>query len=165
MKISKEKLFNDIIESYKKGGCIISCGNGGSAAQSNHLMEELVGRYKDDRRPIKGLSLCSDSSLLTCIGNDYGFEYIYSRQIECMASENDILLCFSTSGRSENIINALQKAQNLNIKAVLITGDKYNPNLNDINFYSVGEKEGRLIQERHLVLIHDIIEHIESNLI
>ncbi len=165
MKISKEQLFESIINSYRAGGGIIACGNGGSATQSNHLVEELVGRYKNDRIPIKGLSLSSDSSIITCIGNDYGFEYIFSRQIECLASINDILLCFSTSGKSKNIINVLQKAKTLNIQAILITGDNYFDETNDFVYYSVGEKEGRRIQEEHLVLIHDIIENIELNLI
>ena len=165
MKISKDQLFETIIKSYKVGGSIIACGNGGSATQSNHLVEELVGRYKNDRLPIKGLSLCSDSSLITCIGNDYGFEYIFSRQIECMASQNDVLLCFSTSGKSKNIINALKKAQALDLKAFLITGDSYIDKDNEFIYYTVGKKEGRKIQEEHLVLIHDIIECIEKDFI
>ena len=104
MKISREKFFEEILETYNSGGSIIVCGNGGSATQANHLAEELVGRYKKDRKPIKALSLSSDSGIITCIANDYGFENIFSRQIECMASKNDILLCFSTSGTSPNIV-------------------------------------------------------------
>ena len=165
MRITKKKLFLEIIESYKIGGSIISCGNGGSATQSNHLAEELVGRYKKDRNPIKALSLASDTGIITCIANDYGFDNIFSRQVECMASQNDILLCFSTSGTSPNIVNALEKSSLLGIKAILITGNKYNSKIHSDKFlfYKVENNSSRRVQEDHLVLIHDIIEKIEEN--
>ncbi len=167
MKISKDKLFQLIIESYMEGGCIISCGNGGSATQSNHLAEELVGKYNRDRRPIKAISLSSDTGIITCIANDYGFENIFSRQIECMSCKKDILLCFSTSGSSPNIVKALEKSNLIGIKAILITGREYDleKNNNQFLYYSVDKKESRSVQEDHLVLIHDIIEQIEEKLI
>ena len=167
MKINKKQLFLEIIESYKLGGSVIACGNGGSATQANHLVEELVGRYKKDRKPIRALSLASDVALITCIANDYGFDNIFSRQIECMASDNDILLCFSTSGTSPNIIKALEKSSLIGIKAILITGNQYNSKIHNDKFlfYKVEKNESRNVQEDHLVLIHDIIEKIEENLI
>ena len=167
MKINKKQLFLEIIESYKLGGSILACGNGGSATQANHLAEELVGRYKKDRNPIRALSLTSDTGIITCIANDYGFDNIFSRQIECMASENDILLCLSTSGTSPNIVKALEKAYSIGIKAILITGNKYDSKMHNDKFlfYKVEKNESRNVQEDHLVLIHDIIEKIEENLI
>ena len=167
MKISREKFFEEILETYNSGGSIIVCGNGGSATQANHLAEELVGRYKKDRKPIKALSLSSDSGIITCIANDYGYENIFSRQIECMASKNDILLCFSTSGTSPNIVKVLEKSDSIGIKAILVTGKRYKPknNCDMFLFYCVEQTESRRIQEDHLVLIHDIIEKIEENLI
>ena len=167
MKITKKQLFLEIIESYKLGGSILACGNGGSATQANHLAEELVGRYKKDRNPIRALSLTSDTGIITCSANDYGFDNIFSRQVECMASENDILLCLSTSGTSTNIVKALEKASLIGIKAILITGNKYDPKIHDDKylFYKVEKNESRHVQEDHLVLIHDIIEKIEENLI
>jgi len=113
------------------------------------------------------LSLSSDPGIITCIANDYGYENIFSRQLECMASENDILLCFSTSGTSPNIVEVLKKSFSIGIKAILVTGNKYEPkNINNMFlFYCVEQSEGRKIQEDHLVLIHDIIEKIEENLI
>ena len=167
MKITKKQLFLEIIDSYKSGGSLIACGNGGSATQANHLAEELVGRYKRDRNPIKALSLASDTGIITCIANDYGFDNIFSRQIECMASENDILLCFSTSGTSPNIVKALEKSSLIGTKAILITGNKYEPKIHNDKFlfYKVEKKESRRVQEDHLVLIHDIIEKIEEHLI
>tara|TARA_B100000989_G_C19531294_1_gene470107 strand:+ start:5913 stop:6416 length:504 start_codon:yes stop_codon:yes gene_type:complete len=167
MKITKKQLFLEIIESYKLGGSILACGNGGSATQANHLAEELVGRYKRDRNPIKALSLASDTGIITCISNDYGFDNIFSRQIECMASENDILLCLSTSGNSPNIVKALEKASLIGIKAILITGNKYDSKIHNDKFlfYKVEKNESRNVQEDHLVLIHDIIEKIEENLL
>ena len=166
MKISRKELFFQIVNSYKSGGSIISCGNGGSATQSNHLAEELVGRYKKDRRPIRALSLTSDAAIITCISNDYGYENIFSRQIECMANKNDILLCFSTSGKSNNIINAIKKAKEIKLANVLITGENYCGNDEfDSQYYAVNQIEGRRIQEEHLVLIHDIIEEIEINIL
>ena len=167
MNITKKQLFLEIIDSYKQGGCILACGNGGSATQANHLAEELVGRYKSDRKPIKALSLCSDTGIITCIANDYGFDNIFSRQIECIASHKDILLCLSTSGTSPNIVKALEKASLIGIKAILITGNKYDSKIHNDNFlfYKVEKNESRNVQEDHLVLIHDIIEKIEENLI
>ena len=166
MKITKKQLFLEIIDSYKSGGSLIACGNGGSATQANHLAEELVGRYKRDRIPIKALSLASDTGIITCIANDYGFDNIFSRQIECMASENDILLCFSTSGKSNNIVNVIKKAKEIKLENVLITGENYCGNDGfDSQYYAVNQIEGRRIQEEHLVLIHDIIEEIEINIL
>lgn len=167
MKISREKFFEEILESYNSGGSIIVCGNGGSATQANHLAEELVGRYNKDRKPIRALSLSSDPGIITCIANDYGYENIFSRQLECMAYKNDILLCLSTSGTSPNIVQVLKKSFSLGIKSILVTGNKYEPknNTNMFLFYCVEQRESRRIQEDHLVLIHDIIEKIEENLI
>ena len=166
MKISRKKFFEEILESYTSGGSIIVCGNGGSATQANHLAEELVGRYKNDRKPIKALSLSSDPGIITCIANDYGYENIFSRQLECMANENDILLCLSTSGTSPNIVEVLKKSVLMGVKSILITGNKYQSKNNSDNFlfYCVEQSESRRIQEDHLVLIHDIIEKIEEKL-
>tara|TARA_Y100000589_G_C27195159_1_gene646484 strand:+ start:240 stop:740 length:501 start_codon:yes stop_codon:yes gene_type:complete len=166
MKISKSSLLIKIVDTYNRGGSLIVCGNGGSATQSNHLAEELVGRYKKDRKPIKAHSLSSDVGIITCIANDYGFEKIFSRQLECMANDLDILICFSTSGKSPNIVKVMDKAISLGIEAVLITGNNYNEPLDkNFLFYAVDDFEGRRVQEKHLVLIHDIIEAIEENFI
>jgi D-sedoheptulose 7-phosphate isomerase len=106
----------------QRGGKIMLCGNGGSAADSQHLAAELTGRLVDDRRPLAGLALSTDSSALTCIGNDYGFEAIFERQVRALGRAGDALLLLSTSGNSRNLLLAAQAAKALNIHTVGLLG-------------------------------------------
>jgi D-sedoheptulose 7-phosphate isomerase len=99
-----------LIEALDNGKTIFWCGNGGSASDSQHLAGELIGRFKGNRKPLKSIALNSDSAVMTCIVNDYGYEHIFSRQIEALGVEGDILIGISTSGQSENVNNALRIA-------------------------------------------------------
>ena len=99
----------------------IFCGNGGSAADSQHLAAELVGRFKKNRRALKSIALTTDTSIITSIGNDYSFEDIFSRQLEALASDNDVLIGISTSGESQNILNAIEFANSNNMLTVGFT--------------------------------------------
>src|SRR5476651_1233398 len=106
-----ERCATMIADGLMSGHKVLTCGNGGSAADALHLAEELVGRYKHDRRSLPAICLNADPTLLTCIGNDYGFDQIFSRQVEGLADRKDLLVCFTTSGNSRNVLRALASAR------------------------------------------------------
>ena len=108
---SIEKVANILIHCLKNDGTILWCGNGGSASDCQHLAGELVGRFVGDRKPLKSVALTSDSSVMTCIINDYGYEHIFSRQVEALGSERDVLVGISTSGNSQNVLQAFKMAE------------------------------------------------------
>lgn len=116
------KIVNICIDSLNSGGKIIFCGNGGSAADSQHLAAELVSRFNFDRPALAAIALTTDTSALTAIGNDYGYERVFSRQLEAIGRQGDVLFGFSTSGRSKNILLAFQQAKKMNIKTVGMLG-------------------------------------------
>jgi D-sedoheptulose 7-phosphate isomerase len=116
------KIANICIESLNSGGKIIFCGNGGSAADSQHLAAELVSRFNFDRPGLAAIALTTDTSALTAIGNDYGYERVFSRQLEAIGRNGDVLFGFSTSGRSKNILLAFEQAKKMNIKTVGMLG-------------------------------------------
>lgn len=111
------------IDSLNSGGTIFFCGNGGSASDANHLAAELVGKFYQDRRPLRSVSLSANNSTITAIANDYGYENVFSRQLEALGSDSDTLIAISTSGNSENIINCIKVANNLGMKTILLTGE------------------------------------------
>lgn len=110
------------VTALKNGNKIFFAGNGGSAADAQHLAAELVGKLNFDRPPLAALALTTDTSILTAIGNDYGFEHVFSRQIEALGKEGDVLIAMSTSGNSENIIKAIECARGMNIRIIAKTG-------------------------------------------
>ena len=116
------KIANICIDSLNSGGKIIFCGNGGSAADSQHLAAELVSRFNFDRPALAAIALTTDTSALTAIGNDYGYERVFSRQLEAIGRDGDVLFGFSTSGRSKNILLAFEQAKKMNIKTVGMLG-------------------------------------------
>lgn len=118
------ELSQNMVEVLKCGGCIYWVGNGGSAADAQHLAAELVGRFEINRKPLKSIALTTDTSILTSIGNDFGFEQIFSRQIKALVNENDLVVFISTSGKSKNIIEGLMVAQNIGCKTAVFTGPK-----------------------------------------
>jgi len=152
-----------IVDRLKGGKTIFACGNGGSATDSMHLCEELVGRYRDNRRPLPAVSLNTDSSVLTCIGNDYGFDAIFSRQIEALGKEEDILVGFSTSGNSENITLAFEKARSRGVTTILLSG-KDGGKIKAIADHSIiipSDNTAR-IQELHTFILHAWLELVEN---
>jgi D-sedoheptulose 7-phosphate isomerase len=106
----------------ERGGAILTAGNGGSAADASHLAEELVGRFDKERGPLRAVSLCADATLLTCVANDYGYEQIFARQVEGIGRPGDVLVAFSTSGASPNIVLALKVARARGLKTVALLG-------------------------------------------
>jgi D-sedoheptulose 7-phosphate isomerase len=153
------------VETLKSGGKILTCGNGGSAADAMHLAEELVGRFRGSRRPLPAMSLNADATLLTCIANDYGFDEVFSRQVEGLASRNDLLVCFSTSGNSRNILRALEAAKSKGVKSVALLGAdggtaKGKADLEII----IGNADSGRVQEAHTLLLHALLEVIEREM-
>jgi D-sedoheptulose 7-phosphate isomerase len=148
----------------KQGGKIITCGNGGSYCDALHIAEELTGRFQNDRKALAAIPL-SDLGHMTCVGNDYGFDYIFSRHLEALGKENDLFLPISTSGQSKNILEACQTAQQLGIKIVSFAGKGGGPlaGLSDISLI-VPAKVTHRIQEVHTLFVHLFIEGIEREL-
>tara|TARA_A100001015_G_C15034098_1_gene734958 strand:+ start:454 stop:1026 length:573 start_codon:yes stop_codon:yes gene_type:complete len=142
-----------IYESLKKGNKIIFCGNGGSASDSQHLAAELMGRYKIDRRPLAAISLAVDTSALTAIGNDYGYDYTFSRQLEGIGKSGDILISISTSGESKNVILAAEKAKTMNIFTIAFTGIKISSleKVADLTINAQSDETNH-IQEMHIAI-------------
>jgi D-sedoheptulose 7-phosphate isomerase len=119
---SIEKIAGLLVECLKNEGTIFWCGNGGSASDSQHLAGELVGRFKDERKPLKSIALNTDSAVMTCIVNDYGYEYVFSRQVDALGVAGDILVGISTSGNSINVLNAFDVANQKDMITVGLLG-------------------------------------------
>lgn len=151
-----------IVTRLQQGQTVFACGNGGSATDSMHLCEELVGRYRDDRRPLPAVSLNTDTSVLTCIGNDYGFDLIFSRQIEALGKKGDILVGFSTSGNSENIALAFEAAKKNDVTTILLSG-KDGGKIQTFADYSIiiPSNNTARIQELHTFILHAWLELVE----
>jgi len=153
-------------KSIQNGGKIISCGNGGSMCDAMHFAEELTGRYRDDRPSIPALSI-SDPSHITCVGNDYGFEAIFSRYVEGVGQQNDVLLAISTSGNSKNILKAIEAAKQKQMKVIGLTGKTGGAmaELCDIEIRAPHSEFADRAQEIHIKVIHSLIDHIEKKLV
>lgn len=160
-----ELVANKCIELYNNSKKTILAGNGGSAADAQHIAAELVGRYGFDRPSIPSLALTTDTSNLTAIGNDYGYDKVFSRQLEGMGQEGDLFIGISTSGNSANIINAFQSAKNKNITTVALTGRDGGEmaKMADIAIVVPSDSTPR-IQESHILIGHIICDIIEKEL-
>jgi len=154
-----------IAKSLKLGGTIFWCGNGGSAADSQHIAAEFVGRFKKDREPLRSIALTTDSSILTCIANDYSYEEIFSRQLSALGKEGDVLVVITTSGQSKNIIQALHQAKIMKIKTIALLGKKGGvcKNHSDIPLIIPSDNTAR-IQEIHILTEHLLCELVEKKL-
>lgn len=119
-----EKVSKACVEAMKNGAKVMFCGNGGSAADSQHLAAELVGRYKMNRPALNSIALTTDTSILTAVGNDFGYDTIFERQVEGLGKKGDVLIGLSTSGNSKNVLLAMQKAKSMGITTVAMTGEK-----------------------------------------
>ena len=153
-----------IIDAFKNGNKLLIMGNGGSASDSQHMATEIVVRYKKKRRGLPALALTTDTSILTAAGNDYSFKNIFSRQIEALAVKNDIVLCISTSGESENIINAIKEAKKSKCYTIGLLGNDGGSLLNMVDLpVVVKSKNTARIQECHGLIIHIVCEMIEED--
>ena len=147
----------------KNGGKIISCGNGGSLCDATHFAEELTGRFRNDRRPLPAMAI-NDPAYLTCVGNDYSFDVVFSRWIEAFGRSKDVLLAISTSGSSRNILKAAETAKSLGMKVIALTSKKGKSleDLADVTIAAPDAAHSDRIQEIHIKVIHILIEAIES---
>jgi D-sedoheptulose 7-phosphate isomerase len=144
---------NAMISCLESGGTVFWCGNGGSAADSQHLAAELIGKFKFDRPPLRSLALTTDTSILTATGNDFGFEFVFSRQIRALGRKNDLLIGISTSGKSKNVINALREAREIGLSTVAMTGITPSEMWKISHFnLSVPSNETSHIQEMHILM-------------
>lgn len=156
---------NLMVNTLRNNGKIISCGNGGSMCDAMHFAEELSGRYREDRRALAALSI-SDPSHISCVGNDYGYEYIFSRYLEAIGREGDVLLAISTSGNSANVIRAIETAKSLGMKVVGLTGKSGGKmaELCDVEVRAPHSEYADRAQEIHIKCIHSLIDYIEKNI-
>lgn len=160
-----QKAAEIFLEVIKNNNKILVCGNGGSAADAQHFAAEWVCKYKDDRRPLGAVALTVNTSTLTAVGNDYGFDNVFSRQIEALGSAGDVLVAFTTSGKSKNILNSIETAKKKNIKIILLTG-KHGEDLRnavDVAIIVPSDETAR-IQEIHGLICHAWCEFIDFNL-
>jgi D-sedoheptulose 7-phosphate isomerase len=156
---------NEIVTCYKAGGKVLWCGNGGSAADAQHLAAELSGRFYYDRPPLFSEALHVNTSYITAVANDYSYDIIYSRLVEAMGKKGDVLIGLSTSGNSANVIKALEKANEMGITTIAFTG-KTGGKMNGIGKYliNIPSTYTPRIQESHMLLGHTICELVEMNL-
>jgi D-sedoheptulose 7-phosphate isomerase len=160
-----ETAVQKIVASFQQGGKIIACGNGGSHCDAMHFAEELTGRYRNDRKALPALAI-SDSSHITCVGNDYGYDFIFSRFVEAHGKAGDVLLGISTSGNSPNIINALNKARELGMFTIALTGKDGGKikDLCDLEIRAPKSDYADRAQEIHIKVIHSLIDGIENQM-
>lgn len=158
-----ERASQMVIDTLKKGNKILLCGNGGSAADAQHIAAELTGRYKTERRALAGIALTTDTSALTAIGNDYGYDRVFDRQVEALAREGDLLIGISTSGNSANIISALKLAKELGCATVGFSGRGGGAmsQVCDINLVVPSDNTPR-IQEMHILIGHTICHLVDE---
>ncbi len=156
---------NIILNTLKKDGTLFTCGNGGSASDSQHISSEFICKFKNERPPIKAIALSVDSSIITSISNDFKYEDIFSRQIEALGREGDTLMGISTSGESKNIINAFKTAKQKNMKIIGLLGKKGGEaaKYSDTNIIVPSESTAR-IQEMHILIYHIICDLVEKEL-
>jgi D-sedoheptulose 7-phosphate isomerase len=156
-----EQVLGALNEAFARNGKVLIAGNGGSAAEAQHFSDELVGRYRSNRRPYPVIALTADSMVITCIGNDFGYENVFSRQIEALGQPGDIFIGLTTSGKSANILLAAKTAKSRGMKVVALTGPA-GPfkDMADYAIVSPSDKAA-IVQELHLHAIHLVCEGLE----
>jgi D-sedoheptulose 7-phosphate isomerase len=157
-----EDAANALISTFKNGGRVISCGNGGSMSDAMHFAEELSGRYQRNRKALAA-SAISDPGHISCVANDFGYEFIFSRYVEAHGRKGDCLLAISTSGKSPNILNAIEVAQKQGLTVIGLTGQEQSPLMQaaDICINTPGGRFADRVQELHIKVIHILIELVE----
>jgi D-sedoheptulose 7-phosphate isomerase len=155
----------EIISVLRAGGKVLICGNGGSAADSQHFAAELVGRFRRLRPSWAAIALTVDASILTSLSNDFGFEQVFARQVQALGRSGDILVAISTSGRSKNVLAAVEVASALGIKTVGLTGEGVSPLGEMVDYHlPIPSSNTAFIQQGHMAVIHVLCELIEDRL-
>jgi D-sedoheptulose 7-phosphate isomerase len=159
------QIVNCVIDCLKKKGKIIFFGNGGSAADSQHLAAEFVGRFKKDRKALAAIALTTDTSIITSLANDYGYEVIFAKQIEALGNKGDVAIGISTSGRAKNVIQGIKRAKEMDLKTIALVGGDGGilAKVADISLL-VPSKVTARIQEAHITIGHIICELAEETL-
>lgn len=154
-----------IAESQRQGGTVYACGNGGSLCDAMHFAEEMTGRYRQNRAPYRAMAI-SDVSHMACVGNDYGYEHVFSRWMQAHGRDNDVLLAITTSGTSRNVVAAAQAAKQKGVKVIALTGRDDTPitQLADVAIVTPAGRWADRVQELHIKVIHILIELIEREL-
>lgn len=160
-----DNIVNDIVNTYKNNGKVLFCGNGGSASDAQHLAAELSGRFYFDRPPLFAEALHVNTSYITAVANDYSYDVVYSRLVKAFGKAGDILIAFSTSGNSKNIVEAVKEANNIGMITIGFTGEKGGL-LKDICKYliNVPSNDTPRIQESHIMIGHIICEMVENKI-
>ena len=161
-----EKAAELLSDRLKKGHKLFFCGNGGSASDSQHLAAEFVGRYEKERRALAAIALTTDTSILTAVGNDYGFERVFERQIEALGQKGDVLVALSTSGRSKNVLRAVSRAKEIGLYTIGFTGGSGGELKTAVDLaIVVPSKKTSRIQESHIMIGHILCEFVDNTLL
>ena len=154
-----------LAETFRQGGKVYACGNGGSMCDAMHFAEELTGRYRDDRPGYPAVAI-ADASHLSCVGNDYGYAQVFARYVQAHGRAGDVLLAITTSGTSKNVVAAAEKARELGVKVIALTGRQNAPiaELADIAIVTPAGRYADRVQELHIKVIHILIELVEREL-
>jgi len=153
-----------MLTTLRSGGKILFCGNGGSAADSQHLSAEFVGRFRRERAGLPSIALTTDTSILTAVANDYGYEFVFSRQVEALARTGDLLVGISTSGNSPNVVAALERARALGLVAVAFTGKGGGKMANVADhLLAIDATETARVQETHILAGHMLCDWVDIN--
>lgn len=153
-----------LVNSFEHDGKVLSCGNGGSMCDAMHFAEELTGRYRDNRKAVGAISI-SDASHMSCVSNDYGYDFVFSRYLEGVGRKGDVLLAISTSGNSANVINAIKVAKEKGIAVIGLTGKDGGQmaELCDVEIRAPHSQYADRAQEIHIKVIHSLIDYVERN--
>lgn len=153
-----------LVDAFKSGHHVYSCGNGGSHCDAMHFAEEFTGKYRKDRKPLGALAL-GDASHVTCVANDFGFDHIFSRQLQAFGKKGDVLVALSTSGNSKNILKALEAAREMGVTSVALLGRNGGAakDMANLSIVIPAETSDR-IQEMHIKILHTVIETVERKL-
>ena len=154
LKESSDAVAAALIQSLGRGGKVLAFGNGGSATQASHLVEELIGRFKETRRPLPAISLVGDAGIITCIANDFGYGALFERQVTALANKGDVVIGLTTSGGSENVLRGLKAGRDRGAVTVALCGEKGLKGGEADHIVSVPSGVGAYIQEVHLILLH-----------
>jgi D-sedoheptulose 7-phosphate isomerase len=154
-----------LVKSFSQQGKVLSCGNGGSLCDAMHFAEELTGRFREDRSPIGAIAI-ADASHLSCVSNDYGYEYVFSRYVQGVGRKGDVLFAISTSGNSKNVIHAIKAAREKGMQVIGLTGKDGGAmaELCDVEIRAPKSTYADRAQEIHIKVIHSLIDYIEKNI-
>jgi len=154
LQLASDTVTEALIACIGRGGKILAFGNGGSATQASHLVEELIGRFKETRRPLPAISLVGDAGVITCIANDFGYGALFERQVQGLAARGDVVIGMTTSGKSENVLRGFKAAKEKNATTIALCGKNGLHGADADHVVAVPSEVGAYIQEVHLMLLH-----------